>query len=133
MDAILKAEEEFSVWKLEHVCSEYLHIYPELESLLRAFRCTQIRLDRSAIELLIFEFQENAAVESSWVKRNVSAIIQILYQVEFLGAKRLGKAKGLVRELDEFEFYYEAPSPNLNAVDEFQIHPAFWKALELAR
>ncbi len=130
--AIIKAEEEFSNWKLEHVAAEYLHIYPNLEYFLRGFRGRQARFGRQVIELIIFELQEAGVCGEEWAKKDISELVQILYQIEFIGAKRVGKMGGTIKEIGEFEFYYEASSPNLNAVDEFLVHPAFWKALELS-
>ena len=130
-EAISRAEEEFSVWKLEHICSEYLHIYPNLETLLRSFRGRQKRTSRPDFELAILEYQESGNAKDAWVKKEIADILQILYQIEFIGARRLGRSRGLIKELDDFEFFYEAPSPNFNIIDEFLVHPAFWKALEL--
>jgi hypothetical protein len=130
-EAIRKAEEEFSVWKLEHICSEYLHIYPDLEALLRTFRGKQKRFARADLEVAVFEFQESIGKNGEWAKREIADVLHVLYQIEFIGAKRLGKSRGIITEFDEFEFFYEASAPNLNSIDEFLIHPAFWKSLEL--
>jgi hypothetical protein len=130
-EAIWKAEEEFSEWKLEHLCSEYLHIYPNIEPLLRLFRGKQKRISRSDLEFSILEFQESPREQGIWAKRDISEIVGMLYQIEFVGAKRAGKQRVTPKELDEFEFFYEASAPNLNLVDDFLFHPAFWKALEL--
>ena len=65
------------------------------------------------------------------MERDLNEIVQILYQAEFVGVPREQKISHPIRELAEFEFAYQAPSPNLNFAGSFMIHPAFWKALEL--
>jgi hypothetical protein len=130
-EAILKAEEEFSGWKLEHLCSEYLHVYPDIEKLLRSFRGKQKRLERSEIEYTILEIQDLKEISAPWILKSSREILEVLYQLEFIGVKRVTKSKQAIRELGEFEFAYEGGAPTLKVVEEFMIHPAFWKTLEL--
>jgi hypothetical protein len=129
-DSLIKAEEEFSNWKLEHVSSEYMNIYPELESLLRMFRGKQSIVSKDDVEFTILEFQDEFKSQS-WAQREPSKILNILYQIEFIGVTRVSSTMDRDRDVEDFEFFYESPSPNLNMSTDFLIHPAFWSALEI--
>jgi hypothetical protein len=91
-DAILRAEEEFSTWKLEHVCAEYLHIYPDLESLLRRFRGAPSNIAKEEIETIIPQAKERELAHQEWINVSIDNVIQILFQVEFLGIRRANKS-----------------------------------------
>ena len=52
-DIILRAEEEFSVWKLEYIVSENLFIYPRLDMLLDQFRGGPRRISYGTLNSLL--------------------------------------------------------------------------------
>lgn len=129
--SILRAEEEFSTWKIEHVAAEYLHIYPSLEALMRAFRGKQARLSRQEIYETIEAVRTDGLIREAWFEAEPQELLSILFQVEFIGVPRPTGSRAAVREDREFEFSYEAASPNLNVPGEFLVHPSLWKGLEL--
>lgn len=129
-DAITRAEEEFSSWKLEHLCAEYKYILPRLEELLWMFRSHGPVLDKESIKVLITEYKEDSDLPS-WASVSEEELLQRLYMIEFIGVRKPQRSYADHGFIDGFEFSYERPSANVKRSHTFLVHPAFWKALEI--
>ena len=83
--AVLRAEEEFSVWKLEYIVSENLYIYPRLDYLLERFRGKSRLLTANAIDALLTDILLAADSDHNappWLRANVepSKLLELLVQ-----------------------------------------------------
>jgi hypothetical protein len=131
--ALLQAEEQFSQWKIEHVCSEYKFIYPAMERLLGEFRGRGPILSREEVLNLIQQCIDDWPGEVPlWIANGPDELVQRLYDIEFLGIERKNKRPGIHGILRGFEFAYEHPAGQLGRVSAFLVHPAFWSALEIS-
>jgi hypothetical protein len=133
-DAILRAEEDFSQWKLEHLCAEYKHIYPSLKDFLECFRERGPLLTAKDATSIVEEFATQALSTEGfpvWTRASIQELFKILYSIEFIGIKKASHGAGRRGVVDHYEFAYQRGSPNLRMVRDFIVHPAFWRALEI--
>lgn len=131
-DALLKAEEDFSSWKLEHVCSEYTHIYPGLKDLIWAFRGQGPVLSESDGLAAISRYNsESGGDRPLWARMDPVELLQLLYGIEFIGVPRPQTAKNRSGFAAQYEFAYERRAANIRSVASFLIHPGFWSILEI--
>lgn len=131
-DTLFKAEEDFSFWKLEHVCSEYAHIYPKLKDLLGAFRAEgPIISDVHVLSVIDRYCRQIGDERPLWAHIPHQDILQILYDIEFVGIPRPQPAKNRSGMVAQYEFAYERRAANLRSISSFLIHPAFWSVLEI--
>lgn len=130
--SIIHAEEDFSNWKRDHLCSEYRHILPKLDDVLASFRRHGPLLTRPELVDLLEELQLMEDLElPGWVMASVPSVIQKLYDVEFLGVEKARSKRQFEDTLSRFEFAYQRPALNIKQEQTFLIHPAFWSTLEL--
>ena len=131
-EVLVKAEEDFSSWKFEHLCSEYAHIYPGLKDLIWTFRAEGPVLSEAdglaAIERYIEQIGDN---RPTWAVMSEPDLLQLLYDVEFIGVPRPQNAKHGFGMAAQYEFAYERRAANIRAAAAFLIHPAFWSVLEV--
>lgn len=131
---IIRAEEDFSGWKIEHICTEYKYIFPKLRDLLWAFRTRGPVLSTDAMTTTIKDYHKSVgeAELPQWARVPEREIIQQLFAIEFIGVER---PRSLARNssgiLLNYEFAYERPSANVKNTTSFLVHPAFWRVLEL--
>lgn len=131
--ALEKAEEDFSTWKFEHMCSEYKYIYPMLSDLLWGFRGQSAVLGRMEAEAIIDESKTGADGQvPAWLAGSANTIVQRLYDIDFLGAQKPGASQGS-GVMARYEFAYERPTANVKRCESFMIHPALWRRLEIDR
>jgi hypothetical protein len=127
-EAVLRAEEEFSGWKLEHIVSENLFIYPHLEVLLERFRGKSRRIDFKAMDSLltdlILSMEEDCTVPE-WLKSGVepAILLDLLYRLEVIGIQRPTS--------EGYDFAFLRPQGKPERASSFQFHPGLWQALEL--
>ncbi len=127
-----KAEEDFSTWKFEHVCSEYTHIYPGLKDLIWAFRGSGPIITEADAVLSVQRYNGIAFGNTpKWAQVGVQEVLQLLYGVEFLGVPRPVGARANSRWIDQYEFAYERKSAPVRNASSFLIHPGFWPVLEV--
>lgn len=133
--ALLSAEDQFSEWKLDHLCAEYRYIYPELGVVLTAFRGIGPSVSRetlvATIEDVAGDIDAFADGTPNWLSRRPGAIIQVLYNVGFVGFRRGKPKRGGSGFMRDYEFSYERPSMRVARLASFVVHPAFWSTLEL--
>lgn len=133
-NAILEAEEEYSQWKIEHLCSEYKYIYPELQELLLSFRGYGPVLSPADISELIKTHKDGYEGTDipEWLIKSGKEIVQILYSIDFIGVSRPGELSNKHGLLNSYEFSYERSAINAKNALSYLLHPIFWKALELS-
>jgi hypothetical protein len=116
---------------LEDLTTEFSNQYPNLFELFKFWRTKFYRqkyhLKRSEFDDMFLEISVNLHLSAEWYTAAVSqvnsnAILNILYEIGFIGDFILGGAGGS-KTIYSFE---EIHSP---IFDEFQIHPCFRKAL----
>jgi energy-coupling factor transporter ATP-binding protein EcfA2 len=131
-ESILRAEAQFSRWKIEHICSEYKYIFPGLSELLWQFRGRGPMLGSDDIEDIVKEFQRQVeSKDLEWTKASSFDIMQILYNIEFMGTERPKENRGVPGVLSGYEYCYERPATSIRRSTTFLLHPAFWETLEL--
>lgn len=130
-EAILKAEEDFSQWKLEHLCAEYKYILPGLSDILWSFRGLSPVLSHTDVEVVIQRLWSINNDLPGWLQKQPAEIMQQLYGIEFLGAARPGGVRSTGGLLGRYEFANDRPSLNIKAVSSFIVHPVFWRVLEM--
>jgi len=135
-DAVLRAEEEFSAWKLEYVVSENLFIYPRLDALFDRFRgqkkkWSQNELDSFLTEVLLNMDEDNDA--PPWLREILepSKLLEVLYQLEVFGIERPGVPTPDGREWEGYDFAFSRPKARPEQSPSFLFHPGLWKTLEL--
>ena len=137
-DAILRAEEQFSAWKLEHLVAENMYIYPRLDDLLEhlrgvAKRQTYIALDSTFAEILIRAGEQKTP--PAWFRADTepAEAIGLLYNLEVIGIERLTKGDGASnRPWEGYDFVFSRPKGKPERSGSFMFHPGLWGALELA-
>lgn len=134
--AVLRAEEVFSTWKLEHIVAESMYIHPRLDDLLERFRGKPARLSANGIDGIVtemlLEVGESERKPGWWREGMEPAdVLRLLYGVEVLGVERIGGAQG--RQVWEgYDFVYSRPKVRPEEANSYLFHPGLWKALELA-
>lgn len=132
-EILVKAEEEFSNWKIEHMQSEYSHIYPRLADILWVFRAKGPMLSHADIVATLEDIRRRYGNDlPSWANCDVNMLIQILFSVEFLGVPRPVPAKHRSGLIADYEFAFERRNANIRAAGSFLVQPATWAALEIA-
>lgn len=129
-NALLRAEEEFSYWKVEHLCSEYRAIFPKIGDLLATFRRAGPVMPKAEVASIVQRYLDEAgSTVPTWANVSTADLIQRLYQVEFLGIERMSRSAN-TNFMANFEFAMDRPTANTRGEETFIIHPAFWYALE---
>lgn len=132
-DIMYKAEEDFSAWKLDHICSEYTHILPGLNELLWSFRARgPVLTEEQAISIV--QDYKATFVESlpKWANVSPMEILQLLFSIEFLGVPRPSPSKHRSGVIANYEFAFERRAGNIRSASMFLIQPATWSVLEIA-
>jgi hypothetical protein len=131
-EVLIKAEEEFSNWKIEHMQSEYSHIYPRLADIIWAFRAKGPMLSHADIAATLTHVRDRYGEDlPAWAKCDANSLIQTLFSVEFLGVPRPTPAKNRSGLIADYEFAFERRNANIRAAESFLVQPATWAALEI--
>jgi hypothetical protein len=123
---ISDAENEYSRWKIDDLCSEFLYSYPGLKDkiLQRFFGCPSRVVPGKLKELLEDALTDPRGSEKhDWTEnlRNAEELIQILYNIGFL------KARGQSRVWQSAQH----PDFNVTFAEEFSVHPVFRRYLRI--
>jgi hypothetical protein len=130
--SLLKAEEDFSSWKFEHLCSEYAHIYQGLKELIWVFRAHGPVLGESEANSIVHEYELRLDEQRQpWARISGPEMLQLLYTIEFIGVPRPASANPRVGVAGQYEFAYERRAATVRGATSFLIHPAFWSVLEV--
>lgn len=135
-DAVIRAEEEFSVWKLEYIVSENLYIYPRLDWLLERFRGQARRLTIRAVDSLLTESLLDAENDNSapaWLRGGLEPpkLLELLYRLEIVGIEKPNTEPLDGRMWEGFDFVFTRPKGKTEHSGSFLFHPGLWQALEL--
>lgn len=133
IEEISEAEKTFSEWKIEHLNSEYLHIYPKVKKLIEYFVGFGPILSRSDIVGIFEEFENDNKdiVRDWWAESSDKDPIDILYTVEFIGYESFEKESSQKGMIENFYFSYDRRATRPKRAKSYIIHPAFWNYLEL--
>jgi hypothetical protein len=132
VDTLLRAEEEFSAWKLEHLCAEYTHIYHGLSDLLLSYRGKGPILGYLDALIVLDNYRKSMRGNvPDWVDSDDDSLLQRLYSVEFLGVPRPHRSKDRGGVIGDYEFAFDRRAVNVRSAETFLIHPALWSVLEV--
>lgn len=130
---LLQAEQDFSLWKYEHLGAEYAHIYPKLRDLVMQFRAKGPVVQEADIQDAIVALKMDRGESTPpWLNTASKDIIHILYSVEFLGVLNIGSSKTKGGLISQYEFSYQRRTTSVRLTESFLIHPAFWMILEIS-
>lgn len=122
-DDINEALPQYSKWKLKDLRDEYLVQYPFLERIfLGAFQHSKAKLTRESIVERVKLIKERLTKEfEAFYFEPIDNLLQILYNIGFLGAIKNGKTLYSSLESEVIIAY----------IQEFEVHPAFRAALDV--
>lgn len=137
-EAIRRAEEEFSSWKLEYIVAENMYIHPRLDDLLDQFRGrsrSQVynALDAGLADILLESSDRH--VPPAWFRADLEPadIIDLLYRLEIVGIEKLSRDGSVAaRPWEGYDFVFSRPKGKPERSPSFLFHPGLWSALELA-
>lgn len=124
---IIQAEGIYSEWKLKDLCSEYSSRYLQLENLFNGFSGHELYPSKEFVENIIKDIINENLITRTFLDENKPLtkmeLINFLYESGFLRAR--------IREQNRWKFRASSSHPRLNLrlVDNFDIHPAYRKAL----
>jgi len=133
MESLLKAEVDYSNWKLEDLCTEYINQYPDLQIIFANWKVRHSRakyhFTRKEIEELLLELIAESDIDHPWFKRisektDTLQLLKILYEIGFLGDFILG-------ERGRSKVYYSFSNVHQPTFGEIEIHPCFRKAIDI--
>lgn len=137
VDSIQRAEEQFSSWKLEHIVSENMFIYPGLDNLLEQLRGHLRLLDKTSLHGLLADLILNAldaSPQPAWLKPNlgVESLLKLLYELEVIGIER-PEARTSHSDLlwEQYDYVFARPKARPEESGTFLFHPGLWKSLDL--
>jgi hypothetical protein len=137
MDAILRAEETFSIWKREHITAENMYIYPGLDKVLESFRGQSRKLSHDAISYLlegiILQAEENGSLPY-WLREGMESVdlLRLLYTLEIIGIERTSaNTTPITKTWEAYDFVYRRPGGRPEVSASFIYHPGLWKGLEM--
>ncbi len=134
VEDISEAERTFSQWKVEHLASEYLHIYPKIGKLIDYFIGFGPVLSRSDILGIFEEFErDNEAITKRWWPNpDDRDPVELLFKIDFIGSETFEKTASEAGMLDSYRFSYDRRDSSARRARSYIIHPVFWNYLELA-
>lgn len=131
LDSLRKAEEDFSSWKLDHIVSEYTHIFPGLKDLIWMFRSEGPVVGEIDVLSIFERYHTQITPCPAWAELQTHQLLQLLFNIEFLGIPRPQPARNRTGLIAQYEFAYERRAANVRFANSFLIHPAFWSVLEI--
>ncbi len=130
-DTTLKnIEEEYSTWKKEDLCAEFVNQYPELDKVFDYWRHnyfrTKYQIDEDTLEERMFDILDEVSITNDWfvpLKMDVDTkgLARILFDIGFFGDFIKGGDGG-----SKVSYFGETTNPLLKEV---QVHPCFRKSV----
>lgn len=133
---ILQSEEQFSIWKLEHIVSENMYILPRLGELLDGLRGSSCVLPAENLQQIVakfvLEYQLGEACPD-WISdvENEGEVIDLLYGCDVIGVESLTKNSDDEILWSNYDFHYSRPKAKTHLSLTYMIHPALWRSLEV--
>ena len=137
VDAVLRAEEQFSAWKLEYVVAENIYIHPRLDDLLERFRGKSRRVEFAAMDHLLTSIlldSEQRAATDTWARPEMESmdLLRLLYSIEVIGIERTEPAREPRQHIwESYDFVFGRPKGRPEQSSSFLFHPGLWRTLEL--
>lgn len=135
--ALLEAEEEFSRWRAEHLWSEHLFTFPELESVVECFRHQSKALPYEVASEVITTFllpRLGKDTTPDWLRDvDEHEVVRVLFSIGFLGFRESTQAAASTPSPGraEYVYHYERPAGKVRTGVDLQVHPGFWRHLEI--
>jgi len=132
---ILAAEEVFSEQKIKDLASEYRFQYPHLLDIFEVFRGRKSHFGKEELEYLLLatvcgELDVDRA--ANWVlEMDYLELKKLLWHIGFIKAKIPRPVGQSAPTKVVYLGHYELPTINLENVESFCIHPAFYSFLSL--
>ncbi len=120
---ILKAEKQYSNWKLKDLASEYAIQYSYLDELLGLFQAFKVEFTQEEFDIRYQEAKKTLTKYPELQTISTSKMLQILFIIGFLGTRVNG----------EEVFVYDDPLTLLPQHNTLVVHPAFHPALGLQK
>ena len=130
-DETLKSvEDDYSTWKKEDLCAEFVNQYPELDKIFEFWRHkyfrTKYQIDEDTLEERMFEILDEVSIQHNWFMRlhdqaNTKGLAKVLFDIGFFGDFVKGGDGG-----SKVNYFGDTTNPLLKEV---QIHPCFRKAV----
>jgi hypothetical protein len=135
-DVVLRAEEEFSVWKLEYIVAENLFIYPRLDVLLERFRGESRRLTFRELDSILTDILLKVDSDEGappWLRGGLEPpkLMELLYRLEIIGVEKPNNSAADARIWEAYDFVFSRPKARPEQAASFLFHPGLWRALEL--
>jgi energy-coupling factor transporter ATP-binding protein EcfA2 len=125
-----EAELAYSDERTKDIAAEYGYQYPGLSSVFECFRGKEYTLSREELEFLCLRITEGelptAKNASTWLAgQDPQFLINVLWHVGFLRALAVGGVKARRRSGSQYLGSHQINSLNLQAIQNFQVHPMF--------
>lgn len=131
VEKLKKAEESYSKWKLNDLCTEYMFSYPGLIQIFiywskEFYRC-KYHLTKDDYEKMVKKIFENVDLQEKWFvdlveKNDIVGFMNILFKIGFLGDYIKGGQGGT-------QVVYSYQDDDMPKLKEVQIHPCYRKVL----
>lgn len=129
-DTLKSIEEDYSTWKKEDLCAEFVNQYPNLDKVFDYWRHkyfrTKYQIDEDTLEERMFEILDEVAITDDWFttlvnRANTKGLARILFDIGFFGDFVKGGDGG-----SKVSYFGETTNPLLKEV---QVHPCFRKSV----
>jgi hypothetical protein len=126
------AEQAYSSWKLDDLCTEYGNQYPGLATVFtywkQNFARKKYHMERAEIDDIVLEIASKVTLNEPWFNQIVNAsdmhnFLTILFEIGFLGDFIKGGAGGS-------KTIYSYEENHVPKFEEIQIHPCFRRAVD---
>lgn len=136
-EAIIRAEEIFSNWKLDHIVAENLYIFPGLNEIFEYLRGTTKIISYNTLDSALTDIILSTEKDKSlpnWLCTGIEPqeFMQILYDIEIIGIEQADTATYNPQIPERhYDFSFRRPKGKPELSQTFLFHPGIWKALEL--
>lgn len=129
-EALKNVEEEYSTWKKDDLCAEFVNQYPDLDRIFEFWRNkyfrTKYQIDENTLEERMFEILDEVTINHDWFKKlkqnvDMKGLAKILFDIGFFGDFIKGGDGG-----SKVIYFGETTNPLLIEV---QVHPCFRKSV----
>lgn len=130
-DTTLKnVEDDYSTWKKEDLCAEFVNQYPDLDKIFEYWRHkyfrTKYQIDEDTLEERMFEILDEVGINEDWFLKlksdaNTKGLAKVLFDIGFFGDFIKGGDGG-----SQVNYFGDTMNPLLKEV---QIHPCFRKSV----
>ncbi|NSM24711.1 hypothetical protein HT094_10410 [Shewanella sp. ZOR0012] len=129
-DTLKDVEEEYSTWKKEDLCAEFVNQYPDLDKIFDYWRNnyfrTKYQIDEDTLEARMSKILDEVRIPHDWFvnlsnNADTKGLAKILFDIGFFGDFIRGGDGG-----SKVSYFGETQNPLLKEV---QVHPCFRKAV----